>query len=164
MDFSISPTPTGVKIEGNNGVTTKTLLEFDNDGKVIGGEISDEVLKPSFNAAGLAPMYACRAWVNFNGTGVVAIRDSGNVSSVADLGTGNYTVNFTTAMPHENFVANLSVKMNSEGYNYAQITCSEYRYADSRSVSYIKLNCTYETSGTLNTPFDPEMYQLSVFC
>lgn len=38
----------------------------------------------------------CRAWVNFNGTGTVAIRDSFNVSSITDNGTGQYTVNFTT--------------------------------------------------------------------
>lgn len=50
-------------------------------------------------APGLAPLYACRAWVNFNGTGTVAIRGSGNVSSITDIGTGAYTVNFTTAMP-----------------------------------------------------------------
>jgi hypothetical protein len=47
--------------------------------------------------------YACRAWVNFNGTGTVAIRASGNVSSITDNGTGNYTVNFTTAMPDANY-------------------------------------------------------------
>ena len=41
---------------------------------------------------------ACRAWVNFNGTGTVAIRESFNVSSITDNGTGDYTVNFTTAM------------------------------------------------------------------
>jgi hypothetical protein len=41
----------------------------------------------------------CRAWVNFNGTGTVAIRASFNVSSITDNGTGDYTVNFTTAMP-----------------------------------------------------------------
>lgn len=46
--------------------------------------------------------YKCRAWVNFNGTGTVAIRASGNVSSITDNGTGNYTVNFTTAMPDTN--------------------------------------------------------------
>jgi len=50
------------------------------------------------NAAGSAPMFACRAWVNFNGTGTVAIRASGNVSSITDNGTGDYTVNFTTDM------------------------------------------------------------------
>jgi len=52
---------------------------------------------------GSAPAYLCRAWVNFNGTGTVAIRASGNVSSITDNGTGNYTVNFTTAMPDANY-------------------------------------------------------------
>jgi hypothetical protein len=47
---------------------------------------------------GSAPIYGARAWVNFNGTGTVAIRASGNVSSITDNGTGDYTVNFTTAM------------------------------------------------------------------
>lgn len=53
--------------------------------------------------AGTAPLYACRAWVNFNGTGTVAIRASGNVTSITDNGTGLYTVNFTTAMPDVNY-------------------------------------------------------------
>lgn len=53
--------------------------------------------------SGSAPSYTCRAWVNFNGTGTVAIRASGNVSSITDNGTGNYTVNFTTAMPDANY-------------------------------------------------------------
>ena len=47
--------------------------------------------------------YLCRAWVNFNGTGTVAIRASGNVSSITDNGTGDYTVNFTTAMPDADY-------------------------------------------------------------
>ena len=46
-----------------------------------------------------------KAWVNFNGTGTVAIRASYNVSSITDNGTGDYTVNFTTAMPDANFSA-----------------------------------------------------------
>jgi hypothetical protein len=52
--------------------------------------------------AGL-PSYQCRAWVNFNGTGTVAIRASGNVSGITDNGTGVYTVNFTTAMPDADY-------------------------------------------------------------
>ena len=47
--------------------------------------------------------YKCRAWVNFNGTGTVAIRASGNVSSITDNGTGDYTVNLTTALPDANY-------------------------------------------------------------
>ena len=42
-------------------------------------------------------MYLCKAWVNFNGTGTVAIRASGNVSSITDGGTGIYTINFTNS-------------------------------------------------------------------
>jgi hypothetical protein len=52
-----------------------------------------------------AVAYGCRAWVNFNGTGTVAIRASGNVSSITDNGTGDYTVNFTNAMPDANYSA-----------------------------------------------------------
>jgi hypothetical protein len=59
----------------------------------------------SFNSGygSVATAYGCRAWVNFDGTGTVAIRGSGNVSSITDNGTGNYTVNFTNAMPDVNF-------------------------------------------------------------
>ena len=47
--------------------------------------------------------YGCRAWVNFNGSGTVAIRASGNVSSITDNGVGDYTMNFSTAMPDANY-------------------------------------------------------------
>jgi len=57
----------------------------------------------ALNASGTAPIYACRAWVNFNGTGTVAIRASGNVSSITDNGVGKYTVNFATAMSDVNY-------------------------------------------------------------
>jgi hypothetical protein len=50
-----------------------------------------------------AVAYGCRAWVNFNGTGTVAIRSSGNVSSITDNNVGRYTINFTNAMPDVNY-------------------------------------------------------------
>ncbi len=58
----------------------------------------------------VATAYGCRAWVNFNGTGTVAIRASGNVTSITDNGTGDYTVNFTTAMPDANYAANVTTQ------------------------------------------------------
>ena len=58
--------------------------------------------------------FSCRAWVNFNGTGTVAIRASGNVSSITDNGTGDYTVNFATAMPDANY-AGFITQNNSSG-------------------------------------------------
>lgn len=51
----------------------------------------------------VATAYGCRAWVNFNGTGTVAIRASGNVSSITDNGTGEYTINFTTTLTDANY-------------------------------------------------------------
>jgi len=54
-----------------------------------------------FGSVGTA--YGCRAWVNFDGTGTVSINGSGNVSSITDNGTGQYTVNFATNMPDDNY-------------------------------------------------------------
>tara|TARA_B100001778_G_C18586292_1_gene629981 strand:+ start:1693 stop:2076 length:384 start_codon:yes stop_codon:yes gene_type:complete len=60
--------------------------------------------------------FRVRTWVNFNGTGTVAIRGSGNVSSITDYGTGNYEVNYTSAMPD----ANYSVTVSQPPHNYTQ--------------------------------------------
>ena len=51
---------------------------------------------------------SAKAWVNFNGTGTVAIRRGFNVSSITDNGTGNYTVNFATAMADANYQVSMS--------------------------------------------------------
>ena len=51
----------------------------------------------------VAAAYGCRAWVNFNGTGTPAIRNDGNVTSITDNGTGDYTVNFTNSLPDINY-------------------------------------------------------------
>lgn len=50
-----------------------------------------------------APIFGCRAWVHFDGTGTPAISASGNVSSITDNGIGDHTVNMTTAMPDANY-------------------------------------------------------------
>ena len=85
-----------ININGTVGATTPTT--------VVGttGSFSGNL---SFNSGygSSAVAYGCRAWVNFNGTGTVAIRASGNVSSITDNGVGDYTVNFTTAMVDANY-------------------------------------------------------------
>lgn len=94
-------------------------MTFDGNGTITGlsaGGLPDssivtaDIANAAITAAkldgaqnGSAPIYAARAWVNFNGTGTVAIRASGNVSSITDNGVGDYTVNFTTAMPDANY-------------------------------------------------------------
>lgn len=68
------------------------------------------------NATGDAPIYACRAWVNFDGTtntgGYCTIRASGNVSSITDVATGKYTINFTTAISDANYSVIASARKN----------------------------------------------------
>lgn len=92
-------------------------ITIDGSGTITGASTlattvaSPTLTTPNINSAqfatvtGTAPIYPCRAWVNFNGTGTVAIRASGNVSSITDNGTGDYTVNITTAMPDANYCA-----------------------------------------------------------
>jgi hypothetical protein len=63
----------------------------------------------------VATAYACRAWVNWDGTGTVAIRGSGNVSSITDTATGDNSVNFTTAMPDGNYSVSGSVTATGGG-------------------------------------------------
>ena len=91
--------------------TSSTNLNLLGPGALVLGAGSAEqaritsagLLKFNSGYGSVATAYGCRAWCNFNGTGTVAIRASGNVSSITDNGTGDYTVNFTTAMPDANY-------------------------------------------------------------
>ena len=86
--------------------------------------------------------YFCRAWVNFNGSGTVAIRASGNVSSITDNGTGNYTVNFTTAMPDSDYSCVTTAcdaggargTLSKDSYSTTSATLSALRFTTSVSV------------------------------
>lgn len=122
-----------VKIQGNasgtgiftiaspNSNTNRTLDLPDAAGtiQVSGNPISgttgtfsgDLSFNSGYGSAAVA--YGCRAWVNFNGTGTIAIRSSGNVTSLTDNGTGNYTVNLSTSMPDANY--SVVAQTNSDG-------------------------------------------------
>ena len=82
---------------------TSGALNFQTNGTTALGFDSSGVLSFNSGYGSAAKAYGCRAWVNFNGTGTIAIRASGNVTSITDNGTGDYTVNFTTAMPDTNY-------------------------------------------------------------
>jgi hypothetical protein len=69
---------------------------------------------------------SAKAWVNFNGTSTVAIRASYNVSSITDNGTGDYTVNFTNALPDANYAA-LVTGEQLTCYGPTSATTSAYR-------------------------------------
>lgn len=109
--------------------------------------------------SGSAPIYAARAWVNFNGTGTVAIRASGNVSSITDNGTGDYTVNFTTAMVDANYgVSGFATSQDtSPGHQWGFVTSrqpSEHLAGSVRVTSSI----TYTA-----TVFDCQLVCVSIF-
>ena len=103
--YSISLKGTGTTSGGALGMATNDMVMLTNGTERMRLDSSGNLL---FNSGygSAATAYGCRAWVNFNGTGTVAIRASGNVSSITDNGTGDYTVNFTTAMPDANYSAN----------------------------------------------------------
>ncbi|GAB6176913.1 hypothetical protein JCM16814_29500 [Desulfobaculum senezii] len=86
---------------------------------VINGNKLD---KAAITAPGSAPLYLCRAWVNFNGMDTPTIIASGNVSSITDNGVGNYTVNFTTAMPDANYSWSASADDPVEGGGYVTVS------------------------------------------
>jgi hypothetical protein len=96
-------------------------MTFDGNGTITGlaaGGLPDASITAaelSGAQSGSAPIYGARAWVNFNGTGTVAIRASGNVSSITDNGTGDYTVNFTTAMSDANYSTLATTNQNATG-------------------------------------------------
>lgn len=108
FDASNSTTPTGATKNNTNpdiawNPTCPTLMGY-NGIETFGVRVDSSRYADQLKTAeGSAPSYACRAWVNFNASGTVAIRASGNVSSITDNGVGKYTVNFTTAMPDANY-------------------------------------------------------------
>jgi hypothetical protein len=95
--------------------TVQTLTNKSIDAGQLTGDVAAARITTALNASGSAPIYACRAWVNFNGTGTVAIRGSGNVTSITDNGVGDYTVNFTTAMPNANYSYAISGSADNTG-------------------------------------------------
>lgn len=99
-------TSNGLKLTSD----TSGVVEIQSAGTKVAEINASGVLSANSGYGSVAPIYGVRAWVNFNGTGTVAIRGSGNVSSITDNGTGDYTINFTTAMPDINYAMNGTTK------------------------------------------------------
>jgi uncharacterized protein (AIM24 family) len=115
-----------------------------------------------------ATAYGCRAWVNFNGTGTVAIRASGNVSSITDNAAGNYTVNFTTAMADANYsvVGTISHSANAVS-NTGYGASFSIRGADAPTASAVRIY-TVDVSGassaaSIVSVSDPTYVNVAVF-
>jgi len=99
----------------------------------------------------VAIAYGCRAWVNFNGTGTVAIRASGNVTAITDNGTGDYTVNFTNALVDANYAV-LGTSGQSAAVN--NMNCVGRNLDNSvQTTTAVRLyNLVTNTSGAVDNP------------
>lgn len=105
-----------------------------------------------YGSAALA--YGCRAWVNFNGTGTVAIRGSGNVSSITDNGTGRFQVNFSTAMPDTNYSA--------AGSN-DHVPAVSYGLVTLRSGTILTTSVELNTFNQATAIYDPVVVNVAIF-
>ncbi len=103
-----TPDNSGTIALQSNGTTELTVTS-------TGVSVADNL---SFNSGygSSAVAYGCRAWVNFNGTGTVAIRASANVSSITDVGVGQYTVNLTNSMPDANYSVGVNTDYDGVGF------------------------------------------------
>jgi len=132
-----------------NDVITNDMLSLNaNDGEI----------KKAINSDNAPPIYACRAWVNFNGTGTVSIRDSGNVSSITDNVTGDYTVNFATAMPDNDYAATMS-SINSSSANGQTVVL---QLKNTSAVLTSSFDVTFKATASVGV-FDVLIANISVF-
>lgn len=133
-----------------------TIVSNDNDTTIPTTAAVIDYVPSAMNASGSAPMYACRCWGNLNGTGTIALRGSGNVASVTDNGTGNYTVTMATAMPDANYCVLVSGNSGNSG---AGGSINDWYSAYAISTTQFLITA-YDQSGVA---IDPQTICFSVF-
>jgi hypothetical protein len=107
----------------NTGIffSAADTIDFAEGGTAVGQFDSSANFKFNSGYGSVATAYGCRAWVNFNGTGTVAIRASGNVSSITDNGTGDYTINFSS-MANANYAVVAMGRADTSSYGQSWST------------------------------------------
>jgi hypothetical protein len=95
----------------------------------------------------------CRAWVNFNGTGTVAIRASFNVSGITDNGTGDYTVNFTNALPDANYAIS----------GFCSAAAATAAFVPYGGANFLQSTTSVRVQTAATSNFDPTVACVSIF-
>ena len=147
---------TAISIDASQNVTISGTLNAGAITNTTGSFSGNLSFNSGYGSAAVA--YGCRAWVNFNGTGTVAIRGSGNVTSITDNGVGDYTVNFTTAMPDGNYSA---VASSYGGANAGLDSFASVGYA-LYGTSGFDMH-TSQPGGTTANRYDPLYVSVAVF-
>jgi hypothetical protein len=96
-----------------------------------------------------------KTWVNFNGDGTVAIRDSYNVTSITDNGIGDYTLNFTTALANVNYAVVGCGRDDAGAGNY-NVVCIT-------SITQLTTSCQIRTRAVNNTAIDSDTVGVAIF-
>jgi hypothetical protein len=144
----------------NTGIffSAADTIDFAEGGAACGQFDSSANFKFNSGYGSVATSYGCRAWVNFNGTGTVAIRASGNVSSITDNGTGDYTVNLTNAMPDADYSMVGSAMRPSS--NIASVSIrGNATYSNSITTTSVRIDVREDT----NSLIDPIAACIAVF-
>jgi hypothetical protein len=110
----------------------------------------------------VATAYGCRAWVNFNGTGTVAIRASGNVTSITDNNVGDYTINFTTAMPDANYSV-VAMLRNTQTYAQIQVTAANITQSTAPTTSAVRINTSSQGDAATRANIDSDYVTAAIF-
>jgi len=115
----------------------------------------NNITDTSGGSSSLSVPGAAKAWVNFDGTGTVAIRAQLNVSSITDNGTGDYTVNFTTALADANYVYALATtSRDASGINTGIVAKGTNTSISSKTTSQLQIWTGMQTSNTFEDKFD----------
>jgi hypothetical protein len=152
-----------VTVQEPSTASNRTLTLPDATTTAVGTDATQTLSNKTFSGAqtfgtaslpepsGSAPLYLARAWVNFNGTGTVAIRASGNVSSITDNGTGDYTLNFTAAMSDANYAVSGSANDSGGSSSYVWLATGAGLYGTIlRSTTQVRVQSIFTSTNVVD--------------
>jgi hypothetical protein len=102
------------------------------------GAVAAERMRITSDGRGLS-QFTAKAWINFNGEGTIAIRDSHNVASITDLGTGRYTVTLTNNMANTNYMVSATAGNEQSDYASQNDAGDHLAFVGERTVSLFKV-------------------------
>ena len=139
--------PTSAHLTAGGDSFKQIIVNEDADGVIVG-------------TGGINPVRIARAWVNFNGTGTVAIRGGYNVSSITDNGTGIYTVNFSSNMTDTNYAVSGSIGASSASAGWLTNGNNQDSHTVNNTTSSCRVSCAYQS---LSGHFDASVLSVNIF-
>ena len=146
----------GTGLSGGGDLSTNRTIN-------VSFSANESNVKTAINASGSAPIYACRAWINFDGTSasIGTGRANGNVSGVTDNGgNGDYTVTFATAMPDNDYVVAACGRHHNGVSDHGMIVCIQTSDGDAGVGTGSVRITTHQAGSTLQ---DSPIVSLAIF-